>query len=188
IGIAVGNDEARRKVILDDFEKQFRHWNDRTADLVWELRPPGVLRTLDKRLSDDSLTVSQRARIVDIIATEADVGAGKRLLALLSQRVPAEIRNRVVQRIAESLPGTWRSLGATEDLTEAIRHLLAQTNTRALALKLIGATRNGHWCEQVIRIGGDRTESEPVRLSALETLGELPCPQAVAGLLNAAKD
>jgi putative membrane-bound dehydrogenase-like protein len=188
IGIAVGTDESRREVILEDFDKQFRHWNDRTADLVWELRPPEILRTLHKRLNDDSLPVSQQTRIVDIIATGADVGAGKRLLTLLSQRVPAEVRDRVVERIAESLPGKWRSLRESEDLTEAIRHLLARTDTRTLALKLIAASPKAAWCEQVIRVAGDRTESEPARLSALETLGELPCPAAIAELVNIVKN
>jgi putative membrane-bound dehydrogenase-like protein len=188
IGIAIGQDEARRKLILADFEKQFPEWNDRTADLVWELRPPGVLRTLDKRLSDNSLPVSQRARIVDIIATEADVSAGKRLLALLRHSIDAEIRDRLVQRIAEVLHNNWRSLRESEDLIEATRHLLAQTNTRALALKLIAAARKADWCEQVTAIASDRAEAEPVRIAALETLGLLPCAQAIACLSATARD
>ena len=41
IGIAVGHhDKARRDVILADFDKEFPEWNDKVADLVWELRPP----------------------------------------------------------------------------------------------------------------------------------------------------
>ena len=40
IGIAVGSDPKRREIILADFDKQFPEWNDKVADLVWELRPP----------------------------------------------------------------------------------------------------------------------------------------------------
>ena len=44
IGIAVGHhDKARRDIILADFDKQFPEWNDKVADLVWELRPPAMM-------------------------------------------------------------------------------------------------------------------------------------------------
>src|SRR5205085_5697824 len=40
IGIAVGHhDEKRRDVLLADFDKHFTTWDERVANLVWELRP-----------------------------------------------------------------------------------------------------------------------------------------------------
>src|SRR5207253_2465010 len=46
VGIAAGNDAARRVAILDDFAREFPEWNDKTAKLVWELRPAKVLPLL----------------------------------------------------------------------------------------------------------------------------------------------
>ena len=47
VGIAVGHhDKARRDVILADFDKEFPDWNDKVADLVWELQPPAMLPSL----------------------------------------------------------------------------------------------------------------------------------------------
>ena len=48
--------QDRREIILADFDKQFPEWNDKVADLVWELRPPSMMPLLGKRLADKSLT------------------------------------------------------------------------------------------------------------------------------------
>src|SRR5262249_23677018 len=94
IGIAVGrHDPNRRKVILGDFEKVFPDWNDRVADLVWELQPPSVMATLGRRLRDPKLTEEQHARIVDILAVSSDPDAGKSLLlTVLSGDVSKPVR------------------------------------------------------------------------------------------------
>src|SRR5204862_4489034 len=74
IGIAVGHHDAKRRaIILADFEKHFPEWNDKVADLVWELRPPAVLAKLDQRLTDPKLTPPQRGRIIDILAASEDL-------------------------------------------------------------------------------------------------------------------
>src|SRR5262249_22160366 len=52
VGIAVGQDRARRDVILGDFDKQFAGWDEKVAGLVWELRPPQVIPLLEARLAD----------------------------------------------------------------------------------------------------------------------------------------
>ena len=50
LNIACGTDPARRDAILADFDKHFPEWNDKVADLVWELRPKSVLPRLGKLL------------------------------------------------------------------------------------------------------------------------------------------
>ena len=79
IGIAVGSDPKRREIILADFDKQFPEWNDKVADLVWELRPPVMMPKLVTMLGERKLTEEQRARIVDILATQ-DAEYGRDLL------------------------------------------------------------------------------------------------------------
>ena len=54
LNIACGTDPERRRHILADFDKHFPEWNDKVADLVWELRPKSVLPRLGKLLGDPS--------------------------------------------------------------------------------------------------------------------------------------
>src|SRR5207237_2336237 len=77
LNIACGTDPKRRDEILADFDKHFPEWNDKVADLVWELRPKSVLPRLGKLLSDPKLTGPQKARIVDIVAASDDPAAGQ---------------------------------------------------------------------------------------------------------------
>ena len=44
LNIACGTDPERRDAILADFDKHFPEWNDKVADLVWELRPSRCCR------------------------------------------------------------------------------------------------------------------------------------------------
>src|SRR5262245_64579720 len=90
LNIACGNDPARRDAILADFDKHFPEWNDKVADLVWELRPKSVLPRLEKLLADPNLTGPQKARIVDILAASDDAKAGQAMIALLLSDAPDE--------------------------------------------------------------------------------------------------
>ena len=112
VGIAVGHfDKARRDVILADFDKAFPQWNDKVADLVWELQPPDVLLTLGKRLADKSLTPAQRGRIVDILAVADSQAGGAVLLKVLETDVPQEVRDKVINNLKLFLPGKWQGFG-----------------------------------------------------------------------------
>ena len=102
LNIACGTDPARRDAILADFDKHFPEWNDKVADLVWELRPKSVLPRLEKLLADAKLTAAQKGRIVDILAVNDDPAAGKAMLALLSG-----------DRRPRSRPGRWRTCGCS---------------------------------------------------------------------------
>ena len=58
LNIAAGIDPARRDAILADFDKHFPEWNDRVADLVWELRP--TVLELPSQLCRHPVTVTVR--------------------------------------------------------------------------------------------------------------------------------
>ena len=83
LNIACGTDPVRRDAILADFDKQFPTWDDKVADLVWELRPKSVLGRLPALLADAKLTAPQKARVVDILAASDDPKAGAAMLAVL---------------------------------------------------------------------------------------------------------
>src|SRR5262245_63130665 len=97
LNIACGTDPERRKIILADFDKHFPEWNDKVADLVWELRPASVLPRLGKLLSDPKLTAAQKARVVDIIASNDDLAAGRTMLDVLKSDAAPEVKARAIE-------------------------------------------------------------------------------------------
>ncbi len=174
IGIAVGHhDKARRDVILADFEKEFPDWNDKVADLVWELQPPSVMPSLAKRLADKSLTADQRGRIVDVLAQSEDKAAGAALLTVLESDAPPEVRQKVIDNLKLFLPNKWHDLRGSKDLTESIQRLMDKPETRVTALNLIAAAEKTDAVAQVAKAADDAKEAEPVRVAAVQTLGAL---------------
>jgi putative heme-binding domain-containing protein len=183
IGIAVGHhDKARRNAILADFDKEFPEWNDKVADLVWELQPPSVLASLGKRLADPRLPAEQRGRIVDILAASEDPGAGKSLLAALCADVPAEVVSRVLENFEKQLPGKWTLLRQSPELASAIRSLLDSSSGRSAGLTLAAAAGRVEALAQVRALATDDKQPAELRRQAVRTLGKLPAAQAVEAL------
>ncbi len=183
LGIAVGHhDQKRREIILADFDQHFPEWNDKVADLVWELRPPSVMPTLPKRLTDAKLTPAQRARIVDILAASDDKDAGKSLLKVLESDVPAEVRERVFANLKLFLPGKWRDLRKSAELTGTIKSLLARAETRATGLGLIAAAEHQGSLADVTVLVKDNKQPVEVLRAAARTLGTLPSDESVEAL------
>jgi putative membrane-bound dehydrogenase-like protein len=188
IGIAVGHDLKRREIILGDFAKHFPEWNDTVAGLVWELRPPGMMPVLEKRLLDAKVPAAQRAQIVDILAASDDKEAGASLLKVLRSEVPAEVREKIIENLKLFLPGKWRSLRDSKALAETIDDLLAKDDSRATGLLLIGAAERGADAERVSTIAKDAKEKEATRKTAVRTLGQLPTFKSISTLKGLADD
>ncbi len=189
VGIAVGADKARRDAILADFSKEFPTWNDSTAGLIWELRPPGVLPQLEKSLADAKLPASQRARVVDIIAGGDDRDAGLTLLKVLQSSPPPEVAERIVANLQTFLPNKWRDLRSGPDLAAISNGLLGKPETRQSGLALIAAAERVEAVGAVTALARDEKESAAVRTAAVQTLGQLPsaeAAQALGGLLTSA--
>ena len=190
IGIAVGHhDKTRREAILTDFPKHFPEWNDKVADLVWELQPPAMLPTLGVRLADAKLTPQQRGRIVDILAASDEPGAGKALLgALTSADTPAAVKARAVENLRLFLPGKWQGLRQSPELAQAIQGLLAKDATRPTGLALIGAADKTDETATVAGLARRGDEPAAVRRAAVQTLGQLGGVSAVAALREMLED
>jgi putative heme-binding domain-containing protein len=181
VGIAVGHhDRARREVILADFDKKFPEWNEKVAGLVWELRPPGMMPVLEKRLGDDKVPAAQRAQIVDILAASDDKGAGVILLKALSDA--PELRDRIMDNFRVLLPGKWSYLRQDPELGKAIDRLLTSPDGCIAGLALIGAARKTDAVEIVAKQARRAEFPAIVRATAVETLGMLPSDAAAAAL------
>ncbi len=181
IGIAVGHHaQKRREIILADFEMHFPQWNDKVADLVWELQPPSVMAKLPAKLSDKSLTPAQRARIVDILAVSQDKDAGKSLLKVLESDVPDEVRQRIFANLRLFLPNKWRALRSSDELKQSIDRLVGKPATQRIGLSLIAAAERKDYLPYLKQL--TQADDPQTRLAAVQTLGELPASESVSAL------
>lgn len=182
LNIACGTDPERRDKILAGFDTAFPEWNDKTADLVWELRPKSMLPKLEKLVADAKLTAAQKARIVDIIAVYDDPAAGKTALALLKSDV-AEVRAKAVDNLKRHLPGKWKGLTDGDTLKTAVAGLLADEKTAATGLQLVSAAAYLPSLDDVVKLALDKTTPAPTRLEAVRTLGKIRDVKAVEALM-----
>ncbi|HTU93236.1 MAG TPA: PVC-type heme-binding CxxCH protein, partial [Gemmataceae bacterium] len=188
IGIAVGQDPKRREIILADFAKQFPEWNDQVAGLVWELRPPSMMRLLAKGLLDAETPAMQRGQIVDILAASEDSQAGALLIKVLRSDAPADVRDKVLDNLKQFLPGKWRNLRDSKELKESIDALLSKAESRAIGLVLIGAAERTGEAARVAAVGREAKEAEATRIAAIRTLGQLPSFVSVRELRGLMED
>jgi putative heme-binding domain-containing protein len=183
IGIAVGHhDQKRREIILADFEKEFPEWNEKVANLIWELRPPSVMPKLGPRLKDASLPLEQRLQIVDILGGTQDTSGGQAMIQALTPDAPPQVRDGILAKLKENLPGKWRELRRSKELAQAIDSFLNKPDTRPLGLALVGVAAKEDAIGRVADIARDSREPEASRTSAVAALGAMSLPSATKTL------
>ncbi len=173
LNIACGTDPKRREAILADFDKHFPEWNDKVADLVWELRPASVLPRLGKLLEDAKLTAVQKGRIVDILASSEDPGAGKTMLEVLMSNADASVKTRAIDNLKLYLPTKWNSLGKSDELKKGIDTLLTNEKTTVVGLQLVAGANAVDRIDAVISLVDGKTTTMETSLEATRTLGRL---------------
>ena len=183
LNIACGTDPKRRDAILADFDKHFPEWNDKVADLVWELRPKSVMPRLGKLLADNKLTAAQKGRIVDILATSDDPAAGQTMLDVLKGNAAPEVKSQAIANLKLFLPTKWKPLQSGKELASAIDALLKDDKTAATGLQLIAAANATDRVEAVAKIASDDKASLELRKEAIRTLGKLPGDKSVNALI-----
>ncbi|VTT97776.1 membrane-bound dehydrogenase domain-containing protein : Uncharacterized protein OS=Planctomyces maris DSM 8797 GN=PM8797T_07447 PE=4 SV=1: GSDH: Cytochrom_C [Gemmataceae bacterium] len=184
LNIACGTDPARRDAILADFDKHFPEWDDKTADLVWELRPKSVLPRLGKLLGDAKLTAAQKARVIDIIAANDDPEAGKSVLEVLKSDAAPEVKARAIESLKQFLPTKWKPLQGGKELAAALDDLLKDAKTQATGLQLVAAVGGADRVAAVAAIAGDDKAALDIRKEAVRTLGRIPAAESVAALVK----
>jgi putative membrane-bound dehydrogenase-like protein len=182
LGIAVGRDKTRRDVILADFDKHFPNWDDKVADIVWELRPPVVMPRLEEQLADAMVPLSQRCRIAQILNSVPDAEAGKALLRALQKDPPGELRDQVLDILVRRLSADWFELRQSEELARTVQHLLSRSESRQASMRLIAATEKADYWKAAAQLAEDEGLSLSERQAAVRTLGLLPSVDAVQAL------
>ncbi|VTR96114.1 membrane-bound dehydrogenase domain protein : Uncharacterized protein OS=Planctomyces maris DSM 8797 GN=PM8797T_07447 PE=4 SV=1: GSDH: Cytochrom_C [Gemmata massiliana] len=185
LNIACGTDPKRRDAILADFDKHFPEWNDKVADLVWELRPKSVLPRLGKLLTDPKLTAAQKARVVDILATSDELAAGVTMLDVLKSDAAPEMKARAIESLKLFLPTKWKDLQTGPALASALDTLLANEKTVVTGLQLVAAANAVSRVDAVAAIAKNKDAALDLRKEAVRTLGKLPDDKSVSALVEA---
>jgi putative membrane-bound dehydrogenase-like protein len=184
LNIACGTDPVRRDAILADFEKHFPEWNDKVADLVWELRPKSMMPKMEALLKDAKITAPQKGRIVDILAASDSPDAGKTMLGLLASDQPLEVKARAIVNLKLFLPTKWSGLVKGNELKKAIDGLLKDSKTTITGLQLVSVANYMGAIDEVIGVCGNGTLPVKVRQEAIRTLGKLKDLKAVKALME----
>ncbi|MFM8274399.1 MAG: PVC-type heme-binding CxxCH protein, partial [Gemmata sp.] len=184
LNIACGTDPVRRDAILADFDKHFPEWNDKVADLVWELRPKSVLPRLGKLLSDSKLTGAQKGRIVDILAASDDTAAGLTMLDVLKSEAAPETKARAIESLKLFLPTKWKSLQTGKELSAALDALLTDAKTTSTGLQLVAAANATDRLDAVVGIAKNKDAALDLRKQAIGTLAKLPADKSVDALVE----
>lgn len=182
LNIACGTDPVRRDAILADFEKHFPEWNDKVADLVWELRPKSMLSKMNKLLDDPKLTAKQKARIVDILAVNDSAEAGKSLIGLLNSDRPRDVKLKVVENLKLFLPTKWAELKKSEELKSALTALLANPADRVVGLQLAAVAPDSCDVELLLKYAADQGEPKEVRAEAVKAASVIKTVNVVRAL------
>ncbi|MBY0227931.1 MAG: c-type cytochrome [Gemmataceae bacterium] len=186
VGIAVGTDPKRREAILADFAKHFPEWDDKVASLVFELRPPGVVPLLKKRLLDKELAPKDRYEAMRSLLSSDDKEAGPALLDVVASDGVPEARDQVVNNLAIQLGGKWKAMAKGKPLADAIVKMLDRPATRRHAMELVAGARRADFAGKAEAIARDGKEAPQVRLEALSALGQIGGKASVAALADLA--
>jgi putative membrane-bound dehydrogenase-like protein len=179
VGIAVGHHDAkRREALLADFEKHYPGWNAKVAGLVWELRPPHAASLLEKRLTDASLPAGQRAQIVDILATTVDAKGAEVLVKALTTEKDALVREHLLLKLKEHLPGKWKALQSTKELNDVVGSLLSDKKERIEGLRLIAQGELKNFLPKVLAVAQDEKAPIAERVASVQALGAFRTPEA----------
>src|SRR5262249_47302455 len=135
-----------------------------------------------------SLPPGQRTRIVDILAASPQEPAGASLIKALGDELAPAVADRIAEHFRIFLPGKWRGLRQSSELTQAVRPLPAPPAGRSVALALVGAAERADFCGQVAAIVRDIREPDAIRVTAIRTLGLLPCESAILTLAALSRD
>ncbi len=173
LNIACGTDPKRREAILAEFDKHFPDWNDKVADLVWELRPASSLPRLGKLLEDPKLTAAQKGRIVDILAVYDTADAGKTMLALLHRDLPAEIKSRAIENLRIYLPTKWKNLQKSDEIRETMARLLKSKDLQIAGLHLAAAAPDCVNQSDLEAIATDTKANRETRIEAVRVIGKI---------------
>ncbi len=184
LNIALGTDPQRRAAILDDFEKHFPDWNDKTAWLVWELQPPRVVAKLGQKLANEKLSPLQTELALGAMAASSGTDGGESLLKLVSgSNVNRTVRTAALKTILIHIHGKWNTLKKSDLVRKAIEGLQSDRELLPAVIELVTACERKDFQGMLENFAYNNGNiSTNVRNAAIQGLGKLKNEQSVTAL------
>ncbi len=105
---ARGKENALYARLLDNFTVK---WSSRFGQLLWEFRPSDALPKLITLLKDDSLSLDERAEVLDALSAQAKPEAALAVTEFfLAADQPQELAEKSFARLSQQLYSEWTEL------------------------------------------------------------------------------
>lgn len=184
LDIALGTDPQRRAAILDDFEKHFPEWNDKTAWLVWELQPPRVVAKLGQKLANEKLSPLQTELALGAMAASSGTDGGESLLKLVSDsNVNRTLRTAALKTILIHIHGKWSTLKKSDLVRKAVEGLQSDRELLPAVIDLVTACERKDFQGMLENFAYNNGNiSTTTRYAAIQGLGKLKNEQSVTAL------
>ena len=190
LNIACGTDPERRDKILADFEKHFPTLDAKALDLVWELRPKGVIAKLPDQLLGNTGPHDNLERMLDVLGTSDDPAAVKKLLAVYqNQKTFVGTRRHVLSAVEKNLSGRWAFLKADDDFHKFVRAGLDPADDgRMTMIRMAGMTGSQKLSFAIRAIATNTAEDEGPRIAAVRGLAQCKFRDEVNALAKVVKE
>ncbi|MCU0703229.1 MAG: hypothetical protein MUF18_04475, partial [Fimbriiglobus sp.] len=195
LNIACGTDPERRDKILADFDKHFPEWNEKTADLVWELRPKGYLAKISGKLYDREMLFDPKRKLMDVIGSSNDPADVLKLLAYYRNpdSDPFDRRHAfdVFKQQLGRLPKLKDDPAVLEFMTVSLRRkensrtVVRDTEDRTNAIRLAAVVQSTKVLPAISEVAADA--ADPDQGPAIMALGGFKSAEAVTTLERLAR-
>ena len=166
---ARGKENALYARLLDNFTVK---WSSRFGQLLWEFRPSDALPRLITLLKDDTLSVSERAEVLDALSAQARPEAAL-AVAEFFQAVdqPQELVEKSFVRLSQQLYSEWTEMRSNPVVLSAVRKGLHAPALEAQALELAGDLEAPTLGPDLLAAAKSEASPEAMRILAIAALG-----------------
>jgi HEAT repeat protein len=125
---ARGKENALYARLLDNFTVK---WSSRFGQLLWELRPSDALPKLIVLLKDDSLSVDERAEVLDALSAQAKPEAALAVAEFVQAAdQPQELVEKSFARLSQQLYSEWTEMRSNPVVLSAVRKDFRRQHSR----------------------------------------------------------
>jgi putative membrane-bound dehydrogenase-like protein len=166
---ARGKENALYARLLDSFTVK---WSSRFGQLLWELRPSDALPSLIGLLKDDSLSVDERAEVLDALSAQAKPEAALAVAEFVQAAdQPQGLVEKAFTRLVQQLYSEWIEMRSNPVVLSAVRKGFHTPALQAQAVELAGDMEDRSLGEDLLALAKSETSLEAVRVQAIGALG-----------------
>jgi putative heme-binding domain-containing protein len=166
---ARGKENALYARLLDNFTVK---WSSRFGQLLWEFRPSDALPKLIVLLKDESLSLDERAEVLDALSAQAKPEAALAVTEFfLAADQPQELTHKSFARLTQQLYSEWTEMRSNQAVLSAVRKGIQTPALQAQALELAGDLEDPSLGADLLLLAKSEASPETTRIQAIGALG-----------------